>query len=106
MPPPPAAQLEIVRNHPQDIQDRPVYLWVDGEKWDGVLRYGATFTRELPPGRHCVCGLGSGREKRPFPPCDPSQKGRFSRPDPEHPFWSSFCYIPPYRRRAQGQLGL
>jgi hypothetical protein len=46
--------LEIVRNHPQDIQDRPVYLWVDGEKWDSVLRYGATFTRELPPGRHKV----------------------------------------------------
>ena len=51
---PPAAQLEIVRNHPEDIQDRPVFLWVDGEKWDGVLRYGATFTRELPPGRHRV----------------------------------------------------
>ena len=46
--------LEIVRNHPQDIQDRPVYLWVDGEKWDGVLRYGATFTRQLPPGPHKV----------------------------------------------------
>jgi len=51
---PSATQLEIVRNHPQDIQDRPVYLWVDGEKWDGVLRYGTTFTRELPPGRHTV----------------------------------------------------
>jgi hypothetical protein len=48
------AQLEIVRNHPEDIQDRPVYLWVDGEKWDGVLRYGKTFTRELAPGRHTV----------------------------------------------------
>lgn len=51
---PSATQLEIVRNHPQDIQDRPVYLWVDGEKWDGVLRYGTTFTRELPPGRHTL----------------------------------------------------
>lgn len=47
-------QLEIVRNHPEDIQDRPVYLWVDGEKWDGVLRYGKTFTRELAPGRHTL----------------------------------------------------
>lgn len=51
---PPAVILQIVRDHPGDIQDRPVYLWVDGEKWDGVLRYGATFTRALPPGRHRV----------------------------------------------------
>lgn len=49
---PSTTTLEIVRNHPQDIQDRPVFLWVDGEKWEGVLRYGTTFTRELPPGRH------------------------------------------------------
>jgi len=46
--------LVITRDYPQDIQDRPVYLWVDGEKWDGVLRYGATFTRELPPGHHTI----------------------------------------------------
>ncbi len=51
---PAAAQLEITRDHPQDIQDRPVFLWVDGEKWEGVLRYGKTFARELPPGRHTV----------------------------------------------------
>lgn len=49
-----AAQLTITRDHPADVQDRPVYLWVDGEKWDGVLRYGATFTRELAPGHHTV----------------------------------------------------
>lgn len=54
MPAPTATTLEIVRNHPQDIQDRPVYLWVDGEKWDGTLRYGGTFTRELPPGKHTI----------------------------------------------------
>jgi len=54
MPLPSTTRLEIVRDHPQDIQDRPVYLWVDGEKWECVLRYGATFTRELPPGRHLV----------------------------------------------------
>ena len=48
------AQLVITRNHPEDIQDRPVYLWIDGEKWDGVLRYGKTFTRDLPPGHHKI----------------------------------------------------
>lgn len=48
------SKLVIVRDHPQDVQDRPVYLWIDGEKWDGVLRYGKTFERDLPPGRHRI----------------------------------------------------
>jgi hypothetical protein len=51
---PESARLVIVRNHPEDIQDRPVYLWVDGEKWDGVLRYGKTFEREVAPGHHKI----------------------------------------------------
>jgi hypothetical protein len=49
---PDTARLVITRDHPQDIQDRPVYLWVDGVKWDGVLKYGATFTRDVAPGPH------------------------------------------------------
>jgi hypothetical protein len=49
-----SASLMIVRDHPQDIQDRPVYLWIDGEKWDRVLKYGTTFTRELAPGHHTI----------------------------------------------------
>lgn len=48
------ARLVITRDHPQDIQDRPVYLWIDGKKWDGVLRYGRTFTSDLEPGPHTV----------------------------------------------------
>jgi hypothetical protein len=51
---PAPAQLIITRDHPQDVQDRPVYLWIDGQKWDGVLRYGKIFTRDLSPGRHTV----------------------------------------------------
>ena len=48
------ARLVITRDHPEDVQDRPVYLWIDGEKWDGVLRYGKTFDRTLAPGAHTV----------------------------------------------------
>jgi hypothetical protein len=48
------ARLIITRDHPEDIQDRPVYLWIDGEKWDRPLKYGKTFERELPPGHHKV----------------------------------------------------
>jgi hypothetical protein len=49
-----SAHLVITRNHPEDIQDRPIYLWIDGQKWDGVLKYGKTFTRDLAPGLHTV----------------------------------------------------
>jgi hypothetical protein len=49
-----AARLVITRDHPEDVQDRPVYLWIDGDKWDGVLRYGKTFERELPAGPHTI----------------------------------------------------
>jgi hypothetical protein len=48
------ARLVITRDHPQDVQDRPVYLWIDGEKWEGVLRYGKRFERELPAGHHTI----------------------------------------------------
>lgn len=48
------ARLVITRDHPQDVQDRPIYLWVDGEKWDGILRYGKVFEREIAPGHHKV----------------------------------------------------
>jgi len=48
------ARLVITRDHPQDIQDRPVYLWIDGEKWDRALKYGKTFERDLAPGHHVV----------------------------------------------------
>jgi len=44
----------IVRDHPQDIQDRPVYLWIDGEKLERPLKYRMTVERQLPPGRHTV----------------------------------------------------
>lgn len=48
------ARLVITRDHPQDVQDRPVYLWIDGEKWEGVLKYGKVFTSEIAPGPHLI----------------------------------------------------
>jgi hypothetical protein len=48
------ATLVITRDHPQDIQDRPVYLWIDDKKWEGVLKYGKTFTQQIAPGHHKI----------------------------------------------------
>jgi hypothetical protein len=45
------ATLAITRNAPDDVQDRTVNLWLDGESWD-TLRYGVTITRSIQPGPH------------------------------------------------------
>lgn len=45
------ATLTITRNAPDDVQDRTVNLWLDGQRWE-PLRYGATLTRTIAPGRH------------------------------------------------------
>lgn len=47
------ATLSVTRNAPDDVQDRAVNLWLDGESWD-LLRYGATLTRAIPAGRHTL----------------------------------------------------
>lgn len=48
------AQLVITRDHPQDVQDRVVHIWIDGEKLDRPLKYGKTITRDLAPGHHTL----------------------------------------------------
>lgn len=47
------ARLAIRRDHPSDIQDRPIRIWVDGERWEN-LPYGRTEARDIAPGRHVV----------------------------------------------------
>jgi hypothetical protein len=49
----PAARLTITRSHPQDVQDRPVYISINGERI-GTLKFGSVFTRDLPPGHHRI----------------------------------------------------
>lgn len=47
------ARVTIVRDHPDDVQDRPVRLWLDGERQEN-LAYGRTFTRDIAPGPHVI----------------------------------------------------
>jgi hypothetical protein len=49
----PTARLTITRNHPQDVQDRPVYISIDGERL-GTLKFGGVFAHEIAPGHHRV----------------------------------------------------
>ena len=48
-----SAQLTVGRHDADDIQDRQIELFVDGESW-GKVRYGQTVTRDIPPGPHRV----------------------------------------------------
>ena len=47
------ARLTITRNEPDDIQDRPIRLWVDGERCEN-LAYGRSHSQAITPGRHVV----------------------------------------------------
>lgn len=49
----PPARLTIIRDTPDDIQDRWIRLWLDGNFWD-TLRYGRTLSIEIPPGDHLL----------------------------------------------------
>jgi hypothetical protein len=47
------AVLTVRRTASDDVQDRQVYLSIDGEDWV-TLRYGQVVARELSPGRHTL----------------------------------------------------
>ena len=45
------AMLTVRRTAGDDVQDRQVYLSLDGEEW-ATIYYGNELTREIAPGRH------------------------------------------------------
>lgn len=47
------SMLTVRRTSKDDVQDRQVYIYVDGEDW-ATLMYGKTVTREIAPGRHVL----------------------------------------------------
>lgn len=47
------SMLTVRRTSKDDVQDRQVYLSVDGEEW-ATLLYGRAVTREIAPGRHTL----------------------------------------------------
>jgi hypothetical protein len=51
MPPPPLARLTIRRQSPDDIQQREVFVSLDGAEL-AILRFGDSVTREVEPGQH------------------------------------------------------
>jgi hypothetical protein len=45
--------IVIRRNAPNDVQDRQIYVWVDGEPL-GKIRYGGAISCPIEPGPHTV----------------------------------------------------
>jgi hypothetical protein len=45
------ASVTVVRNHPDDIKQRQMIVWLDGERI-ATLMFGDAVTRDLDPGRH------------------------------------------------------
>ncbi len=48
-----SARLTISRRQSDDVQDRTIQLWVDGERIEN-LSYGKTYARDIAPGRHVI----------------------------------------------------
>jgi hypothetical protein len=47
------SMLTVRRTGKDDVQDRQVYLTLDGEEWATIF-YGKEITREIAPGRHTL----------------------------------------------------
>jgi hypothetical protein len=47
------ARLSVSRTADDDLHDRQVYLYLDGEDW-ATIYFGQTITKEIPPGRHVL----------------------------------------------------
>jgi hypothetical protein len=45
--------IVVLRNSPNDFQDRQIYLWIDDEPL-GKIRYGQAISKTIAPGRHTV----------------------------------------------------
>jgi hypothetical protein len=48
-----SARLTVARNLPIDVQQRQIYITLDGQPWATML-YGQTVTKEIPPGAHKI----------------------------------------------------
>jgi hypothetical protein len=49
----PATRILLRRHSPHDIQDRQIYVWIDGESL-GKIRYGQSISHAIEPGEHTV----------------------------------------------------
>jgi len=51
--PPAVARLTVVRDLPEDVRQRQIFISLDGERW-ATLVFGQSATREIPPGPHRI----------------------------------------------------
>ena len=84
------AMLTVRRTARDDIQDRQVYLSVDGEDWT-TLYYGKEVTREIAPGRHTLKANNTLVRKSVVFEVAPGQHVRFQCINKAH--WTAMVFM-------------
>ena len=84
------AVLTVRRTADDDVQDRQVYLSVDGEDWVTLL-YGRVESKELAPGRHTLKANNTLVRKSVTFDVRPSEHVRFQCVNRAH--WSGMLFM-------------
>ncbi|MGD9906119.1 MAG: hypothetical protein AB7U83_21820 [Vicinamibacterales bacterium] len=84
------ALLTVRRTAPDDVQDRQVYLSLDGEDWVTLL-YGQEVSRELTPGRHVLKANNTLVRKSVAFEVQPGAQVRFQCVNKAH--WSGMLFM-------------
>lgn len=73
---PEASRLTVIRNSPDDIGTREVFVALDGQEL-AILRHGESVTREIPPGSHELRAHNTLFRKRDSFSVGPGQEARY-----------------------------
>lgn len=84
------AMLTVRRTALDDVQDRQVYLSVDGEDWT-TLYYGREASREIAPGRHTLKANNTLVRRSVAFDVRPGQHVRFQCVNAAH--WTSMLFM-------------
>lgn len=87
---PAAARITIRRDSPDDIQQREIFVSLDGTEL-AILRYGEQVTREIVPGEHELRAHNTLFRRRVPLSCAPGQHLRFSVVN--RPGWGTYVMM-------------
>ena len=88
--PSPPARLTISRRSPDDIQQREIYVSLDGTEL-AILQYGDSVTRDVEPGTHDLRIHNTlFRQRQPLT-LDPGEHARFSVVN--RPGWGTYALM-------------
>ena len=84
------AMLTVRRTAKDDVQDRQVYLTLNGEEWATIF-YGKEITREIAPGRHTLKANNTLVRKSVIFDVKPGQHVRYQCINKAH--WTAMMFM-------------